>query len=235
MNVLFKQQIKRQTDLANVTMVVKKLSLEHLQDIIAVQQKVMDQIDNESTLQPLTEGEYAYILKGNGLIIGAFVFDELIALRALLVPKIDEEHLGLDIGLNEQDLSQVIYQEISMVLPKYRGNRIQQTLAKIMMAELMKDNHLFRYICCTVAPFNIPSLKDKFSQGMVIKGLKEKYGNKLRYIFVKDLLEERKMYSDIQRRLMGDIVGQQQLIEKGYEGFRMEIMDNEVWVLYGIN
>ena len=31
-------------------------------------------------------------------------------------------------------------------------------------------------------PFNIPSLKDKFAQGMEIAALKEKYGGSMRYV-----------------------------------------------------
>ena len=107
----------------------------------------------------------------------------------MLVPPIDEEHLGWDIGLSESELPKVIYQEISNVLPAFRGNQLQKILASLIMQELAKKNHSYRYVCCTVAPFNIPSLKDKFSQGMRIAALKEKYGGSLRYIFVKDLEE----------------------------------------------
>ena len=32
------------------------------------------------------------------------------------------------------------------------------------MDELQKENGKYDYVCCTVAPFNIPSLKDKFSR-----------------------------------------------------------------------
>ena len=47
---------------------------------------------------------------------------------------------------------------------------------------ITKENSKYDYVCCTVAPFNIPSLKDKFSQGMEIAALKEKYGGSMRYV-----------------------------------------------------
>ena len=50
------------------------------------------------------------------------------------------------------------------------------------MDELQKEDSKYDYVCCTVAPFNIPSLKDKFAQGMAIAALKEKYGGSLRYV-----------------------------------------------------
>lgn len=48
----------------------------------------------------------------------------------------------------------------------------------------------FNVVCATVMPGNIASLKDKFSQGMHVAALKLKYGGKLRYVFMKDLMRE---------------------------------------------
>ncbi|MGM2835110.1 GNAT family N-acetyltransferase, partial [Bacillus cereus group sp. Bce025] len=129
---------------------------------------------------------FQYILEGNGMMIGAFIDNKLIAFRALLVPPIDDEHLGLDIGIAESKLHRVIYQEISNVHPNCRGNGMQKILATVIMNELQKDDSKYDYVCCTVAPFNIPSLKDKFAQGMEIAALKEKYGGSMRYVFVKE-------------------------------------------------
>src|SRR5699024_9284753 len=135
------------------------------------------------TLQPLDQSEFEYILKGNGRIIGAFVDKQLIAFRALLVPPLDdEEHLGLALGL-ENKLDEIIYQEISVVHPFYRGNQVKQNLDKLIMKELTKETHSFTYICATVAPHNIPSLKDKFKQNMLVGALIDIYGAKLRYVF----------------------------------------------------
>src|SRR5699024_3679712 len=103
-------------------------------------------------------------------------------------PPIDEEHLGLAIGL-EDELPNIIYQEISVVHPTYRGNQLQQKLAYLIMKELEKQDHSFKYVCATVAPHNIPSLKDKFNQGMMVGALIKIYNGKLRYVFMKELKE----------------------------------------------
>ena len=87
-----------------------------------------------------------------GKIVGVFADERLVAFRALLVPGADEEHLGSDVGLDLTELGSVIYQEISTVSPRYRGYRLKK-----MMAD-------YRYVCGTVAPFNIACLKDKFSR-----------------------------------------------------------------------
>src|SRR5690625_3595434 len=145
----------------NTPFVVRKLTIDHLDELLALQQLVHSEIKDASLLQPLTSSEYEYILKGNGLMIGAYADEQLIGYRALLEPPIDEHHLGHYVGLAENKLKEVIYQEISIVHPAYRRNRLQQQLAWVIMDELDKEGHRFNYLCCTVSPSNIPSVKDK--------------------------------------------------------------------------
>ncbi|WP_044340220.1 hypothetical protein [Rossellomorea aquimaris] len=215
---------------------VHKLSMLHIENILLLQDLVVTDLEDKTRLQPLARDEYEYILKGNGVMVGAFLEQELIALRALLIPEIDDEHLGLDIGLNEAELNQVIYQEISLVHPSYRGNRLQQVLGTVIMEELNSLPGDFTYISCTVAPFNIPSLKDKFAQGMEIAALKNKYGEQMRYIFVKEV--NKPSASTEQKRLiipMDDFHTQQSLLLTGWRGIGMKrLQDNDhiVFVKY---
>ncbi|MGE8203302.1 GNAT family N-acetyltransferase [Heyndrickxia sp. NPDC080065] len=213
---------------------VSPLSMSHIKQILTLQELVVDALENKEILQPLNTQEFENILGGNGFMIGAFVKKQLIAFRALLVPEIDQDHLGLDIGLGENDLSKVIYQEISNVHPEYRGNRLQQTLATLIMQELKKHTNNYAYICCTVAPSNIPSLKDKFAQDMEMAALKEKYGGRLRYIFVKGLEEKSdRKWEETATLRMDDISGQQALLKKGWRGIQMQVKDSEYWVEFG--
>ncbi|GHH99521.1 GNAT family N-acetyltransferase [Neobacillus kokaensis] len=212
---------------------VRRLSSIDLPSVLSVQERVVASMDKQGALQPLSEEEYQYILEGNGMMVGAFAEEELIAFRALLVPKHDDpEHLGFDIGLTMAELPAVIYQEISNVLPEYRGNCLQKKLAQLIMEELGKEAHDFRYVCCTVAPFNIPSLKDKFAQGMQITALKEKYGGQLRYTFVKELPEtEQPIWKETIFINMGDISAQQEKLAQGWRGTRMLRQDdNSIFV-----
>jgi hypothetical protein len=221
-------------DKNNESYIVRVLSKEHMSQLQQLQELVVDTLTEKKNLQPLTYEELDYILTGNGLIIGAFTEKRLIAFRALLIPPIDEEHLGLDVGLEAEELPRVIYQEISNVHPDYRGNRLQQTLAHLIMQELGKLDQRFSYVACTVAPFNIPSLKDKFKQGMEIAALKIKYINQLRYIFIKSLVGEDRggEISEIARVPMGDVEGQQALLHEGWRGISLEEDDGGYRVLY---
>jgi hypothetical protein len=212
---------------------VRLLEMEHLRQILDLQETVVDELNEKSTLQPLSQEEFIYILEGNGLMIGAFTGSGLIAFRALLIPPIDDEHLGLDIGLSTDELPQVIYQEISNVHPAYRGNRLQQTLAHLIMDEVKNLDRTFTYVACTVAPFNIPSMKDKFKQGMQIAALKHKYDQQLRYIFVKRLDDkgEKEMYN-MEKVPMADVGKQQELLKAGWRGISLE-SENTVVYVYG--
>lgn len=203
---------------------VRLLNKEDIDQLQELQELVVLGLKEKSILQPLTYEELGYILDGNGLMIGAFTEYGLIAFRALLIPPIDEEHLGLDAGLPEEELEDVIYQEISTVHPDYRGNRLQQTLAHLIMEELGNLQRCFTYAACTVAPFNIPSLKDKFSQGMEIAALKIKYAGQLRYIFIKRLdgRGTRGEIYELERVPMEDTAGQQALLGEGWRGISME-------------
>lgn len=169
--------------------IFKPLTIHDIDNILHVQQVVVESLEDPSILAALTRDEFTFMLEGNGAIIGAFMHDKLIALRAVLEPLIDEEHLGLDIGLMGKDLESVLYQEISMVLPAFRGRGLQQQLATHIMNHVEDSHKQYSYICATVAPTNIPSMKDKFNQGMVTAVLKQTYGDKWRYTFAKPIHE----------------------------------------------
>jgi len=209
---------------------VTTLDLQHLQEIENLQVEVYESLVDQSILQPLTSEEFEYILKGNGMMIGAYVGQELIAFRALLNPPVDNEHLGYDCGITEDAFNRVLYQEISNVSPKYRGFGLQKILANIIMSQI--DLAKYDYICSTVKPYNIPSLKDKFAQGLVVKGLKIKYVDKLRYIFFKDLRQELPIFKEKKTISMDDTVGQQQLLKQGYTGTSMYEDQNDWLVVY---
>jgi ribosomal protein S18 acetylase RimI-like enzyme len=215
---------------------VRPLILEDLPSILTLQETVIAALEEKGVLQPLDSDEFQYILEGSGLMIGAFAEEELIAFRALLVPPVDQEdHLGRDFGLTEEELPHVIYQEISNVHPAYRGNGLQKKLAVLIMEELKKMKQPYIYVCCTVAPFNIPSLKDKFAQGMEIVSLKEKYNGLLRYTFMKKIHEQMQEGTNVVTIDMSDTAGQQALLKDGWRGCRMEHLDGEYVVHYWKN
>ena len=213
-----------------IEITVERLTVDQVEEILELQQTVIDELTSKSVLEPLSRDEFLFMLNGRGLMIGAYYKEELIAFRAMLEPELDEEHLGKDAGLLRSEWPLVLYSEITNVNPKFRGNNLQVLLGEILMDEV--DKNRFRYICATVAPFNIASLKDKFAHGMYIVSLKIKYGDLLRYILMKDLSGSLKDdISDKSRYIsMANTEEQQQLLQNGWIGTGIE-KTNEEWTV----
>ena len=79
-------------------------------------------------------------------MIGAYYEDQLIAFRAMLEPEIDADHLGIDAGIQDSRLEQVIYSEISNVDPDFRGNGLQFLLGQLLFQEVDEQSvplHLY--------------------------------------------------------------------------------------------
>lgn len=209
---------------------VRYLTMDDLQAIEALQQRVYEALPVRSVLQPLTTEEFEAILQDEKMMIGVFIEEEMIGFRALLNPPIEEEHLGYDCGVPEDQFHRVLYQEISNVAPEYRGYGLQKKMAQWSMERI--DQTRYDYVCSTVQPYNIPSLKDKFSQGLVVKALKIKYVDKLRYVFFKDLRTPNPTYVKKETIVMHDTEGQQKLLKNGFVGTKMYEENDEWYVVY---
>lgn len=212
-----------------MSLIFKQLVVEDLPTIEKLQQQVFAALDDPNILQPLSREELLNILQGNGVMIGVFDEERCIAFRALLKPAAhEEEHLGKDVGAT--DLARVLYQEISNVHPDYRGQNLQKRMAQFILEQI--DLSDYEWMCATVMPFNIASLKDKFSQGMYVYALKLKYGGKLRYVFGKQLQTVQQAFSEQQFITMENTELQQQALKEGYVGVTMDYREGQWFVQY---
>lgn len=210
---------------------VVKLTKSDLPSIKQLQTKVIEHLTNKTFLQPLTDEEFATILEGNGFLLGVYAEGTLIAFRAMLDPGDDPEHLGEDTGIPQEQWSSVLYSEITTVDPAFQGNGLQRQLGKIAMEKV--DTHQYRYVCCTVAPFNIASIKDKLELGMHIAALRVKYETLTRYIMIKNLTTEAAVTNDHPIEVgMGEITEQQQLLQAGWIGTSIRSCEEGYRVVY---
>lgn len=217
----------------HIPYVVKVVQGEGSGELLSLQESVRSGLREPASLQPLSEEEFDYILKGNGLILGVYVEGCLVAARAVLFPPVDNDHLGKDVGIPRSEWSNVVYQETSFVSEKVRGNGLQKLLGSLIMKELTRSRADIEYICCTVAPFNIPSLKDKFVQGLMIGGLKRKYGGSWRYIFVKDFKREFEILPPFKKVAMEEFQEQQDLLSAGWMGVSLTEDDRGWKLIFG--
>lgn len=207
---------------------VRVLTLSDLPELLSIQEAVIQALGEPEHYQSLSSEEFTKLLTDQTLI-GAMSEGRLVAFRAMLIPPIDDEHLGRDIGWPEDSLERVIYQEVTNVHPDFRGYGLQTYLGKLLMSLIESDDQ-FDVVCATVAPFNIPSMKDKFTLGLRIGALKEKYGGKIRYIFYKELYRSWQPTSEAVDVSMEDYLRQVELLQAGWFGTGL-MKQGEQWVV----
>ncbi|MFC0561333.1 GNAT family N-acetyltransferase [Halalkalibacter alkalisediminis] len=233
MEILYQGTLLNQATHSYEDVQVQTLNDQHRSQILQVQQHVVEHLQVKESLQSLTLEEFEHVFNEGGLMIGAFVGEQLIAFRALLFPGDDPENLGRDLGLSVAKQQKVVHQELTCVLPDYRGNGLQNQLAQLIMKKFSKLQLPYRYLCCTVFPTNVPSVKDKFKQAMLIAKIKEKYSGKMRYIFFKDLeqsaLLDRKTIKAVP---IADYEQQKVLLQEGFYGFDTEEENGETTILF---
>lgn len=215
-------------EIKDLSLHVCVLGLSDLPELLSVQDAVIQALTEPEHYQSLSIEEFTKLLNDQTLI-GAKSDGRIIAFRAMLIPPIDAEHLGRDIGWPEDSLERVLYQEVTNVHPDFRGYGLQTHLGKLLMAQVESDDR-FDVVCATVAPFNIPSMKDKFTLGLRIGALKEKYGGKLRYIFYKEMHRSWHPTSVVQDVPMENRERQVELLQAGWVGTGM-MKQGEQWIV----
>ncbi len=121
---------------------------------------------------------YKAMVKESGIIAGVFV---------VTFPGRQEENLGWDMGLPEEELEKVAHMESVAILPEYRGNGLQYALMQAAEKELRQRG--YGYLMCTIHPENVYSKENAIRQGYEVVMTKEKYGGLVRDILLKKINE----------------------------------------------
>lgn len=154
----------------------------HLELLLDFQQQQLPTIADPSTFQPSTREEYLSMLE-HGFVLGLFWQEELVYFLACYYPG-PSHCLGVDLSLPAEELDGVAHLEIAMAREDTRGFGLHQRAVGLCLEELSRDPRCL-WACCTVSPFNLPSLKPLLRQGMEIGVVKKKYGGHWRYVMVK--------------------------------------------------
>lgn len=172
--IKFIKKLKR-----GVLLEIKNLTENDLDNLMELQALVYENLEDKMILETIDRREFAVMIE-QGFIIGGYDENELVAVRAMYIPPLDDpEHLAEDGGVT--DRSQVIYSEISFIHPDYRGLGMQTELGGQLIEKVRADGR-FKYIFTTVLPTNVPSLKDKFRLGFKIVNTRVMYGGKNRHV-----------------------------------------------------
>lgn len=164
-----------------------ELNLSHIDKIMALQEEVVNALDNKDLYFPSEKKEFEDIIKHTGKIIGCINLDnnELIAIGVYCNYKFNEHNYGYDIGLKDEELLNVGQIESTIVKPLYRGNKLQYKMCEVL-EKIGKENNT-NIIMATASPDNPYSVNTFKKLGYDIVKEKLKYGGLKRYILKKNI------------------------------------------------
>lgn len=190
---------------------IRKAELRDVVVIESIQQRALDVLVNPEALDPVPIDELKEEIKA-GLMAVAEIDGVVGAFRTMHIPT--DDYLGPYADIADAKDSGLIYSDITIVDPDYRGLSLQRKLGEWLFEEVAAQ---YKMIMATVHPENTPSLKDKFHLGMHIIAMDRLYGGKLRFIFMKDLMHKFDVLNVVEVD-RDDLEQIQLLLEEEYRG-----------------
>jgi hypothetical protein len=203
----------------------------YLCDIMALQDVIIHNLSDKEIFRTHPEAYFEDHLKVDNSVIGIFTSDGLVAYNVLYFPGMNEDNFGSDIGLSSDELDKVVHLATVAVHPAYRGNSLQKRMEgfHLKMIQEIGDGH----VCCMVSPKNRHSLQNILSNGLVIKALKIKFDQRLRFIMHKDLSRPSIIGPEEIKINSSNIDGQINLLRLGFMGFRVARLPEGFEIIYG--
>lgn len=211
---------------------VKFLSERYLPQILRLQDIIVKNLADRAVYHAATPEMVRSQLAIDKSVIGLFKNEQLLGFNIFELPGLNTENFGEDIGLNQEELVKVVEFGPVGVHPKYRNKGLLGMIIEKHL-EVVKEKG-YEHVCLSIAPTNFPSLKRTLSYGFVIKQVKQKFGNLLRYILH---LNIKKPYTKPRYSIKipsADIETQRYMIKLGYCGYGISINDDGVDIIFGL-
>jgi len=167
---------------------INYLEEKHLPLLMQLQEVIVQNLARPDLLQSFSYDFMKRHLGPQGIVLGVFVQQRLVAFRNLYFPDPwdAEWNLGLDLGLPKEELGNVANLQMVCVHPDFRGNSLALKMNRLSIG-LLREKGIHHHICATVSPYNIWNIPVLLSSGFRVARLKNKYGGKVRYIVHQDL------------------------------------------------
>ena len=164
--------------------------------------------------------------------IGAFYNDQLVGFEIATFPGLNKNNLGIDIGgLNDEELRHVVQLGPGAIHPDHREKGLLKLIQEVHLESLKEIG--YKHFLATISPNNYPSLKVTLSHGFIIKQLKVKYTDLLRYILHLDMDSSPKEPWESVIISSIDIEGQQHQISMGFYGYNVRKSSKGFDVMFG--
>jgi len=132
------------------------LEEKHLPLVMQLQEKAVRNLSRPDLLQSFSYDFMKRHMGPQGVVLGVFVENRLVAFRNLYYPhpRDKEWNLGLDLDLPEEELGSVANLQMVCVHPHFRGNRLALIMNRVSLG-LLRERGTHHHICATVSPYNI--------------------------------------------------------------------------------
>ena len=211
---------------------IKFLNKNHLNQVLCLQDLIVKNLPDPTIYYVEPDQFFSNQLNTGKSSIGFFYGDQLVAYNMASFPSIDEENLGIDIGLKKEETLQVVQLGPGAVHPDHRKRGLLSKIAKEHPIIIKKMG--YRHVCFTAAPTNYPTIKAFTDNGFLIKQLKLKFNNLFRYIFYLDLKEECFKHPQYSVRIPStDIESQKFIFSLGFYGYSVLKNDNGFDIVFG--
>lgn len=196
----------------------------YLPQIMVLQEVILQGLSRPDLLEPFPKDFMQEHIGIKGQIVGAFSGSELVAFRNVYFPEKDDRewNLGIDLDIRKDELDKVANLQMVCVHPRHRGHHLAFKMNGHVIRALKKLRTHY-HLCATVSPYNYWNIRILLNCGFVVRALKTKYGDKLRYIVYHDLRQPMHFSSRTETTLaLTDIRQQKKLMAQGYRGIALK-------------
>lgn len=198
---------------------VRPLTIGHVSEILALQDLIIETLPDKKSYYREGNDYFFKALQDGAYSLGLFDGGNLVGYNIVSLPDATQ-NLGHEVGLYGPTLSKVAHWGPAAIHPSLQGNGLLKKIIVKQLKELKISG--YEHIFLTIAPCNYSSLSTVLQQGFLIKRIKLKFGNLLRYILHLDM--SRSLKKPIcQVRVAGeDLESQKLLLTFGFYGYSVE-------------
>lgn len=202
-------------------------------EIIAFREAIFGALPDPDMYVPEVPEFVDWHLEGErGFTFGLFIDNALAALTILGLPQAGMPNFASDLPTPPANLMDVAHIASSMVDPRYRGFGLQKRL--FAYRTLMALGAKRPILTARVALTNPISWRNMFSCGMVIGQLLFMHGDKLRFLFIRDLRQPPYAFTAPAALVaLRDIEAHRQALADGLVGFKAILQDGAWIIAYG--
>ncbi len=211
----------------------RRLGREDRVEIIEFREQIFTALPDPDMYVPEVPEFVDWHLEGErGVTFGLFIEHQLAAITVLGLPKPGMPNFAADLPVPPTDLSEVAHIASSMVSARYRGFGLQRRL--FSYRGLMALGAGRPILTARVALTNPVSWRNMLNCGMHVGQLLVMHGDKLRFLFVRDLRQAPLQFEGPQHLVaLRDVEAHRAALAHGWVGYKAIAQEGAYFLAYG--